>query len=264
MAFIQCNFFSETLSISTAMNVILPENTTNQIGMKSNRKREKIPVLYLLHGFSDDHTIWTRRTSIERYAASYGIAVIMPQVDHSFYTDMEYGKKYWTFLSEELPRVAQSFFPISDKREDNFVAGLSMGGYGAFKWALRKPEMFAAAASLSGALDIVGHLEIEREFHNPIEQALYHVFGERDIEETEEDLFYLVKRLKKEGAVIPELFQACGTEDFLFEENQKFLELAKKYDVPITTTFSPGEHEWDYWDQTIQEVLEWLPLSKNE
>lgn len=261
VAFIQCNFFSEVLSISTSMNVILPENTQNQIGMKGNRTQEKIPVLYLLHGFSDDHTIWARRTSIERYVASYGIAVVMPQVDHSFYTDMEYGKRYWTFLSEELPRVVQSFFPISDKREDNFVAGLSMGGYGAFKWALRKPEMFAAAASLSGALDIAGHMEIEREPSNPIEKALYHVYGGKELEGTEEDLFHLFKQLRENKEDIPELFQACGTEDFLFEENERFLEIAKKYDVPLTTSFSKGEHEWGYWDQMIQEVLKWLPIN---
>ena len=99
MAYITCHFFSEVLSVSTSMTVILPERTTSQIGQKNVRSKDKVPVLYLLHGFSDDHTIWTRRTSIERYAAEYGIAVVMPQVDHSFYSDMKYGRKYWTFLS---------------------------------------------------------------------------------------------------------------------------------------------------------------------
>ncbi len=93
MALIQCNFFSEVLSVSTSITVILPQETSNQIGMNNKRNHEKIPTLYLLHGFSDDHTIWTRRTSIERYAAEYGLAVVMPQVDHSFYADMVYGKK---------------------------------------------------------------------------------------------------------------------------------------------------------------------------
>lgn len=93
----------------------------------------KHPTLYLLHGLSDDHTIWLRRTSIERYVASMGLAVVMPAVHRSFYTDMDKGYRYWTFISEELPALARSFFPLSDKREDNFAAGLSMGGYGAFK-----------------------------------------------------------------------------------------------------------------------------------
>ena len=245
------------------MNVLLPENTTNQIGMKNRRLRDRLPVLYLLHGFSDDHTIWMRRTSIERYVADYGIAVVMPQVDHSFYTDMAYGKKYGMFLSEELPQVAQSFFPLSDKREDNFVAGLSMGGYGALKWALRKPEMFAGAASLSGVLDMVSHMEMVRKQSDPIGHALYHVFGEKDVKNTEDDLFYLMRQLKENNQPIPKLFQACGTEDFLLEENVSFRQVAEELQIPLTTTFSKGEHEWGYWDQTIQEVLEWLPINKD-
>jgi putative tributyrin esterase len=151
MAFIQCDFYSETLQLSTTMNVILPRQTRSQIEKGSTRRH---PTLLLLHGLSDDHTMWVRQTSIERYAAQYGLAVIMPAVQRSFYQDMAYGLKYWTFISEELPQLARSFFPLSAKREDNFVAGLSMGGFGAFKLALNYPEKFAAAASLSGAIDV--------------------------------------------------------------------------------------------------------------
>jgi S-formylglutathione hydrolase FrmB len=136
MALIHCNFFSEVLKLSTSMYVILPQRTQNQIGMQGTVKKDKHPTLYLLHGLSDDHTIWLRRTSIERYVANLGLAVVMPEVHRSFYTDMVNGYNYWTFISEELPEIARSFFPLSDKREDNFVAGLSMGGYGAFKLAL--------------------------------------------------------------------------------------------------------------------------------
>src|SRR5690554_3142250 len=137
MALIQCNFYSESLGVSTAMNVILPQQTTTQIGMNSRESGGRHRTLYLLHGLSDDHTIWLRRTSIERYVAALGIAVVMPAVNRSFYTDMHHGAAYWTFISEELPSLARSFFPLSDLREDNFVAGLSMGGYGSFKLALR-------------------------------------------------------------------------------------------------------------------------------
>ncbi len=112
-------------------------------------------MLYLLHGMSDDHTAWLRYTSIERYAARHGLAVVMPAVGRSFYANEAHGHPYWDFLSEELPAVVGRFLRVSDRREDTFVAGLSMGGYGAFKWALRQPERFAAAASLSGALDVV-------------------------------------------------------------------------------------------------------------
>ncbi|MGN8648261.1 alpha/beta hydrolase [Gracilibacillus sp. HCP3S3_G5_1] len=262
MALIKCDFFSEVLTVSTSMTVILPEETSSQIGLKNNRSEGKFPVLYLLHGFSDDHTIWTRRTSIERYAAEYGIAVIMPQVDHSFYADMQYGKNYWTFISEELPRIARSFFPLSSNRRDNFVAGLSIGGYGAFKWALRKPEQFAAAASLSGVLDIATHAEKTREEGDPVANALYHVYGEQDLHGSEDDLFALVEKLLTSGKELPQLFQACGTEDFLWEDNQKFYQFAEKNSLPLVHTFSAGTHEWGYWDEKIKEVLAWLPIKK--
>ena len=158
MALIQCDFFSEILGISSSMCVILPQDTTNQIGMEGSHKRQRYPTLYLLHGYSDDYTIWQRRTSIERYVASLGIAVVMPNAGKSYYTDMKKGDKYFTFISQEVPELARSFFPLSEKREDNFIAGLSMGGYGAFKVALTYPERFCAAASLSGSLDIASRV----------------------------------------------------------------------------------------------------------
>jgi len=130
MALIHCDFFSEALGLSTSMCVILPEPARGQIGMPGSERQPSgpHPVLWLLHGLSDDHTIWQRRTSIERYVAERGLAVVMPAVARSFYTDMAHGLPYWTFISEELPAAARSFFPLSPAREDNFVAGLSMGG----------------------------------------------------------------------------------------------------------------------------------------
>lgn len=255
MAFIQCDFFSETLGLSTSMNVILPEQTSGQIGMENKQFSGKHQTLFLLHGLSDDHTIWSRRTSIERYVASLGLAVIMPQVDRSFYTDMAYGNNYWTFLTEELPQVARSMFPLSDKREDNFVAGLSMGGYGALKWALRYPDRFAAAASLSGATDMANHLKDGKD-----REALFHlIFGERDITDTEDDLLWLIKQ-QQHNQNKPELYQCCGTEDFLYEQNITFKDVCAKHDYPLTTKFGPGDHNWAYWDEHIQNVLHWLPL----
>ena len=144
MALLRCDFRSETLGLDTAMSVILPSGAAPAGGH---------PTLWLLHGSGDDHTAWTRQTSIERYVADTGWAVVMPQVDRSYYADMVYGKRYWTFVREELPRIARSFFRLSEHRADNAVAGLSMGGYGAFKLALNFPDRYAAAASLSGALD---------------------------------------------------------------------------------------------------------------
>jgi putative tributyrin esterase len=263
MALIKCDFFSEVLTLSTSMTVILPQETQNQIGLTNKQFGEKHPTLWLLHGFSDDDSIWLRRTSIERYAAKYGLAVVMPQVHHSFYTDMAYGHKFWTFLTEELPQLARSFFPLSDAREDNFVAGLSMGGYGAFKWALNYPERFAAAASLSGVTDIVAHVQKSKNGEEPTVFDL--IYGNKEIKGTENDLLYLLEKNDQSARTdLPKLYQCCGTEDFLYEENLKFNEACKKTRFDLTDSFSPGEHEWGYWDAKIQDILEWLPLKTNK
>ena len=258
MAWIECNFFSETLMLSTKMTVLLPEQTAGQIGQSNVKLRDKHPTLYLFHGGTDDDTIWLRRTSIERYVAPLGIAVVMPQVHLSFYTDMKYGMRFGTFISEELPRLARSFFPLSDKREDNFAAGLSMGGYGAFKLALNHPDKFAAAASLSGAVDINSIRKMPVLGFDPL--AL--VFGDDPIEGSQHDLFYMTKTVSESDGPKPLLYQACGTEDFLIEDNRRFRDHCESLNLSLTYQEEQGTHEWGYWDKKIQDVLKWLPIAR--
>lgn len=258
MAYIECNFFSESLRLSTAMNVLLPQATVGQIGLQGRRHKKKHPVLFLLHGLSDDHTIWMRRTSIERYASEKGIAVVMPAVARSYYQDMVSGPRYWHFVSEELPRLVRQFFPVSSRREDTFVAGLSMGGYGAFRMALTHPERFAAAASLSGAVDLAARYE-EGKLLSPGE--LVGIFG-KDIviRDSEADLLHLARRLASSGKPVPSLYQYCGTGDFLWQDNLRFRQLARRLKLPVTWREDGGNHSWSYWDNQIQQVLNWLPL----
>ncbi|WP_068619130.1 alpha/beta hydrolase [Paenibacillus tuaregi] len=255
MAYIQCRFFSEVLGLNTSMSVILPEPGPADSPQQSGPYR----VLYLLHGLSDDDTAWVRQTAIERYVAGLGIAVVMPQVFHSFYTNMTNGGmvsggRFWTFISEEVPRIAQSFFPISAAREDNFVAGLSMGGYGAFKLALSHPERYAAAASLSGALDI-------RTIKQRMPELYTQLFGDKDITGTGDDLFHLLERTSSTASVKPKLYQACGTEDFLYVENVAFRNALSTSGMDYIYEEGPGEHNWDYWDARIRDVLKWLPMN---
>lgn len=260
MALIECRFYSDTLGLSTSMTVILPQQTTTQIGM-SNTVRESAlhPTLYLLHGLSDDDSIWLRRTSIERYVADMGLAVVMPSVHRSFYTDMAWGGRYWSFISEELPALARSFFPLSPEREDNFVAGLSMGGYGAMKLGLRRPDAYVAAASLSGALDMA-HNYINEEDPSVKSKEYKMIFGTEDIAGTDEDLLSLLTKVDAASGPKPLLYQCCGTEDFLYADNQRFREACKATSLSLTYEEGPGTHEWGYWDAKIQDVLKWLPL----
>lgn len=257
MAFIQCDFFSQVLQLSVSMNVVLPQPI-----------RPSYPVLYLLHGMSDDHTIWMRRTSIERYADEYGLAVIMPAVGRSFYANMAIGYRYWDFISEEVPQVVHGLFPLSTDREETFVAGLSMGGYGAFKLALSYPERFAAAASLSGALDMALHRESRPDYVTEAMAEAWlaerrNMFGNLDnFDGSANDLFSLAQQMAVAVGPQPRLFQCCGTEDFLYDQNQRFLELAQSLNLDLTYEEGPGEHEWGYWDANIQRVLAWLGLKK--
>jgi S-formylglutathione hydrolase FrmB len=256
VAHLRVDFFSDSLALSTSMTVLLPQRTTSQIGMTGASTDDPPPVLYLLHGLSDDDTIWLRRTSIERYVAPLGLAVVMPQVHRSFYADEHYGGRFWTFLSEELPALVDSWFRVSQRREDTFVAGLSMGGYGAVKWALRQPERFAAAASLSGALHIGGRRTGRV---RPEDQRLFErIFGDRDPAGSDDDVFALVERA--DPATAPALYVCCGEQDELITDNHRFVDVCEAAGVPLTSSFGAGEHDWAYWDATIQDVLDWLPL----
>ena len=255
MALLRCNFYSEVLDLSTSMTLSLSQATTAQIGMGGAVRPGEPPTLYLLHGLSDDDTIWTRRTSIERYVAPLGLAVVMPQVHQSFYSDEAHGNRFWTFLSEELPALVSAFFRLSDRRADTFVAGLSMGGYGALKWALRHPERFAAAASLSGALDMAAR-QRSRQWRPDL---MDRIFDGRRVEGTSDDLFRLL-RDPAASTTLPQLYICCGTEDELIEENIALCDAARANGVSLTVDFGPGQHEWGYWDTKIQDVLRWLPL----
>jgi putative tributyrin esterase len=257
MALVRCDFFSEVLEVGTSMTVLLPQASESQIGVSTSSTGggvgDGFPVLYLLHGLSDDSTAWQRYTSIERYAAELGLAVVMPQVQRSFYADEAHGARYWTFLSEELPSVVESFFRVSRRREDTFVAGLSMGGYGALKWCLRHPQRFAAAASLSGALDLVA-LQPAEERAELFERVFAGSIAPGD------DLFALLEAV--DADTLPSLYVGCGTEDELYDGNVRFVDAAVADGVDVHVDFRPGEHEWGLWDATVRDVLAWLPLAR--
>ena len=150
MAFFQVNFFSPTLGFNTDIDVFIPTPNSDEVLNKKKseyfQKNRKYQVLYLLHGLSDDDSIWLRRTSIERYATEKGIAVVMPTTFRGWYIDTPAGK-YYSYIGEELPRRVAEFFPaISQARADTYVAGLSMGGYVAMDIQRLYPETVAGLA----------------------------------------------------------------------------------------------------------------------
>ena len=254
MAFLQTQFYSKALNVCVTANVILPEPDLG-IGVDASLVGAPPKVLYLLHGYSDDHSIWMRRTSVERYASRYNLAVIMPAVNHSYYTNEVHGERYWDYVAHELPETMQRFFRLSAKPEDTFVAGLSMGGYGAMKLALTHPERFGAAASFSGVVDIA---KMRGRDAARVITADY-VFGENAvIAGTDADLFHLLD--KNAGAAHkPRLYVSCGTEDSLYPQHVRFIPALEekgwdvtRYDKPATT------HSWVFWDEEIAKFIPWM------
>ncbi len=257
MALMECSIFSESLGMCTNVNVILPQNTYRLIGMAGAGSPVDCPVLYLLHGLSDDHSIWLRRTCIERYAAQFGIAVVMPNVHRSYYCDMEKtGLAYWKYVSEELPELLKGFFRFSTKREDTFVAGLSMGGYGSFKLALNQPERFAAAGCFSS---VIRPWQFEKKAPN-LAKEVRAIFGDdpEAVSGSINDIEYLAAEHVKNGTVLPEIYMACGTEDFLYQENTSYRDYLNKLGVSFTYHEEPGTHEWGFWDRQILTFLNLL------
>ena len=252
MALINIKFASETLGMQTEINVIVPQKSTKgQIGMSGEAKGEKYKTLLLLHGLSDDASTWLRRSSIERYATENGIAVIMPSAERSMYTDMKYGENFYTYISEEVPRIAREFLPLSDKREDNFIAGLSMGGYGALKIALRNPEKYAAVAGLSSVADAQDFVNV----HAPKVGLL--CFGEDMKVPESEDLFALAEKCNT-SAVKPRIMMIEGDRDFLLDGNRRLKEKFESLDYDYVYKEEPGAHSWLFWDTHIQRVLKWM------
>ena len=255
MALLEMTAYSACLGGETEFYVILPENTQGMIGM-DGRASACCPTLYLLHGMSDDHSIWLRRTSIERYAAEKGLAVVMPAAGLSYYTDMAHGEKYWQFVSRELPALCRSLFPmLSPRREDTFVAGLSMGGAGSLMLGLSRPEQYAAIGCLSAGFLTVQDVGEE----NAHAWAL--AYGDAPMEGTYKDCAANARHIVEAGLPLPRIYHACGTEDFLLpcaRRTRDFFAGLPAFDYRYFE--GPGAHNWDFWDVQIQRFLAFLHL----
>jgi len=257
MALLELNYYSKALKSSTVVNVILPERPKNEKGAGRNPD-EPYKTMYLFHGLSGNHTDWTRKTCIERYAAEYNLAVVMPNVNRSWYTDTCYSAAYFTFVTKELPEVCRSYFSgMSHKREDTIVAGLSMGGYGAVKAALTCPETFGHCASLSGSLDITRK---GRACELQNWRAIFDFAMETplELEGGPHDIFALTRKNRAEGIPFPNLYLWCGTEDVLIRTNREYHVLLEELGVAHGYEESEGDHTWPWWDIHIQDALRYL------
>ncbi len=251
MSFINMDFYSSTLEMSCHCNVILPNDIINS--------GEPAKVLYLLHGLSDDCSKWSRYTALERKVHGKNLAVIMPEVQRSFYTDMRFGINYFQYVAYELPELCKNMFNISDKREDTFVAGLSMGGYGALKTAFKRPDVFSKAASFSGAVAFKRTLDkcVDNIYSADRIKELIGICG-NDLKFTDlEDPFFLAKKTLDEGNT-PDVLLTCGTEDFLYQDNIEFKNYLEEIGYPAKFLEWEGDHNWKFWDESLDHLLKFL------
>ena len=267
MVVMKLNFHSLLLGIHTKVNVILP---TGRPVFYQEKPKELYQVLWLLHGGTDDCNDFIQNTNICRYAEENKIAVILPEDNDAFFTDgyIQNGGLYFSYVTEELVKMCRSILPISDKREDNFVAGNSMGSGGAMKCAVLHPELYGAALMLSGS-----GIRMHRAEDTWVAGFLEKVVKGEDVsdypavEDPKRDVqmaipIYNILSDPENKAALPKLFFTCGGDDRILADVKKAMAFYDKMGLEYFWEEIPGyAHEWDFWDMQLRKALvEWLPL----
>lgn len=253
MSLIQMNFFSEMLNMFTPVNVILPQPRDVRAELRD------LPALYLLHGMGDDYSSWLRKTAIERYALAAGLAVIMPDGALSYYENMAHGARYRDYIGIELPRYMRQTFPLSAVREKNFIAGCSMGGFGALRLGLTQAESWSAIGAFSCA-HIVYRPNIPRV--QAVIQPIYD--GAMDACDAQTEAAALLDNVSG-----PELriWHAWGDADALRRDaliSQAFFDALPKRQIHYRCTEFSGRHDWALWDDMAARFIDWLELPTPE
>ncbi|AMB59804.1 alpha/beta hydrolase [Microterricola viridarii] len=261
------NFLSEALSMQTNVTVCLPSAS---FADKMTGKNEsyvpgtRFQTLYLLHGGFGDDSDYVNFTNVTRYADEHKVAVIMPNGYNSFYENQETGAlpaKFWDFVSDELPRVCQTMFPLSTERDDTFVAGLSMGAHGAMKLAVHGGDRFHTAVLMSGAgMDT----QAAREPATAIAEGGIDEQAQGLANSVRPDvaMYREAKQFAEEGKRLTDIVMTCGSDDFLLPAVHTARDLLTEYGYSVTYEEVPGfGHEWDFWDLSLRRAFEeWLPL----
>lgn len=244
MTTIDATFFSDKLSRKVSYSAIIPEKS---------RKEKSLRTLYLLHGYSGDRKDWFYAGNIEQLAEEYIIAVIIPSGENSYYVDHPSGAEYGKFIGEELVEETRSLFPLSTDQKDTWIAGLSMGGYGALRNGLYYNKTFGKIAALSSR---ILRKDFKNDQHTYPDRIMKVLIGSNDVNDMPDamDLYQLVA----ENKIQPALYMACGTSDFLYQDNLEFHHYLKDQKVEHQYIENEGDHNWGFWNQQIIPALEWL------
>lgn len=263
MALLQMNLMSESLMRTVNVNVILPADKLPLPGLP-RRDVGPYKTLYLLHGILGSQTDWLCGTNIQRWAEEKDLAVVMPAGENGFYVDHEPAHAlYGAFIGKELVELTRKMFPLSHRREDTFLAGLSMGGYGALRNGLKYHGNFGYVAGLSSA-NIVEGIEDRTDdvdaFFASRSFAESFLGDLSKVKNSDKDIKWLAEQLSRAGAELPRVYLACGTRDDLLERNRDLRDALRGCGFDVTYREAPGGHDWDFWNSQIRQVLDWLPL----
>ena len=260
-AYFHCNFYSEILKMCVDVSVLLPDQDRKRQFTKKTYIPVKYQTLYLLHGFSGDYMSYLRTSNIELYADEHQIMVVMPSVYNSAYTNMKYGLDYFTYVSEELIDFIQRTFPSSGKREDNFVAGMSMGGYGAYKLGLSCPNKFCAIGGVAGSYHAEYRYQGKVTTVSTLCEGLY---GDPpQIIPEKHDIFTILRNLKEQGKEIPRLYTCCGTEDRRYQDSVDLKKFANSLRIELEFEDGPGKHDAAFFEKSIVKILNWMNLKNS-
>jgi S-formylglutathione hydrolase FrmB len=262
MAVFDITLFSNTLHRQVPLTAIIPVEVLEIPGFPKIDKSKPFRSLFLLHGFSGAHTDWLRGSRIEQLSMMHNIAVFCPSGENSFFLDdIVRDALYEQYLCEELIDFTRRVFPISSERIDTSIGGLSMGGYGALRNGLKRSDVFGNIIALSSALITDGIEMIVKQPDNPIASPSYyiHTFGKPEtVVGSDADPKALAKKLKDSGGIIPNIYMACGSEDFLVTENRNLNAYLNDIGLEHIYLESPGIHDWAFWDSYIEKALIWL------
>jgi putative tributyrin esterase len=244
---------------STLVGKTLPYNVVLPADYRVSRNT-RYPVLYLLHGLTGHYSDWLTRSNVADYASKYRLIVVMPEGNNSWYTDSATApsEKYESYFIKELMPDVEKRFRTIESRYGRGVAGLSMGGYGALKLGLKYPATFAFAGSMSGALRPASWTEEELKDFKPIRDSVFGVFGPMGSDTRKANDIHQLARNATAARIsaLPYFYLDCGTEDVLANDNAQFAALLHEKKIAHEYRQLPGNHNWQYWDQQVQEVLE--------
>ena len=256
MAWFQVSYFSQCLLRSVPLNVLVPADMA--VTPEPAVCPEKYKTLYLLHGYSGNYADWLLKARVQEMSQQFNLAIVMMSGNNGMYVDQPHsGIRGSEYIGREVVEFTRKLFPLSDEREDTIIGGLSMGGYGTLYNALKYSEVFGHAIALSAPVELERAFDAPDDMVTGLHREYFEVlFGDLDkIKETDRNLQRMARNKLESGCELPDLYIACGYNDFLVRDNREFAAYLKSIGFPYTYEEGPGTHDWTFWNEYLHRGL---------